>query len=579
MHTRRLGCESWLSRGLTSKEAAPTIKFTMNTTIQYYIAAVFTAVLILAPPLGHCQSPLDDYLISAGDVLNITVFGETHLTGPYRVGPSGTISMPLVGTIMVGGRPLADVEEAVGTALRRIIRRPNLTMSLDEAASERKFYVTGEVRQAGPTMLPFASTVADAVAAAGPAEYADLRNVRVTGADGRTRVMDLSGLQVEEPLEAFVPVRYGDSIFVPRLDQRVAVLGQVNTPGEALLPLGERVTVLQAIGRIGGGLLGSADRSAVMLIRQGAPLQTVNLARLLREGDLTENVPLEPGDVLVVREADRISVLGEVRAPASLEVGEAITVLEALARAGSVTADARLDRAQVLTPEGAIPIDLEGLLMRGEMRHNIVVNPGDVVLVPRAGPETVLILGAVQNPGVIDIRDQEQRDLLRLLTVARPIDLANLERVHVYREDGAQTVNMMAVMDGALEQNVKIEPDDVVVVPELNTFYLLGAAAATGPLPLTEGITLLDVVSRHGNFALGNMTDVTVIRGNDIGEPEFIVRNMGEAHEGVAPENMPLLEGDIVYIPYDKVDRFDWGEVRNAMWTIGSVWALLGRIF
>ncbi len=552
---------------------------TMKPTIQHYTAIVFIGLFLLGPLPVRSQTFLEQYRIAPGDTLIINVFGEQQLSGNYRVGPSGSISIPLIGGIEVGGQTLDDVEVTIGTELRRLLRRPNFTVSIDELASERKIYVTGEVAEAGPIVLPFGATVADAVAAAGPGQIADLRRVRVTSTDGSLQIINLSGLQTEEPLEAFVPVRYGDTIYVPRLDQRIAVLGQVNKPGEALLPLGERVTVLEAISRIGGGLRANADRSSVMLIRRGEPVDTVDLRKLLREGDLSENVALEPGDVLVVREADKISVLGEVRAPASLEVGEPITVLEALARAGSVTSEARLDRAQILTPQGAIPIDLEALLERGEMQYNIVVNPGDVVLVPRAGPETVLVLGAVQNPGVIDIKEQQQRDLLRLLTVARPVELADLERVQVYREDEALVIDMEAVMDGALDQNVSLKPDDVVVVPQLNTLYLLGAVKHSGPVPLSEDLTLLDIVSRHGNFGAGNMTEVTVIRGNETGDPEFITRNMGEAHKGVAPENMALQEGDIVYIPHEKREGFDWGQVRNAMWTIGSLWGLLGRFF
>ena len=96
-------------------------------------------------------------------------------------------------------------------------------------------------------------------------------------------------------------------------------------------------------------------------------------------------------------------MLGEVRSPAMLEIAEPTTIVETLARAGGVTADADLRHAQVITAQGVVPIDLEALLLRGDMRYNLAVNRGDVLLVPRAGPETVLILGEVQQPNIIDI--------------------------------------------------------------------------------------------------------------------------------------------------------------------------------
>jgi polysaccharide export outer membrane protein len=550
----------------------------MKTMMQPFIAAVVAVVVMVAAGPGHCQLALESYCVSPGDVLDVTVYGEPTLSGQFRVGPGGTISMAVIGNVSVGGQPLGELETVIGTRLRAMIRRPMVTVALNEAASQRNVYVSGEVQQTGTVTLPFGATIADAVAAVGPTPGADLASVRVTSPASEPEIVDLSGLRSAAPISESRLVRHGDAIYVPRITQRIAVLGQVNTPGEMLLPLGERITVLEAIGRLGGGLTASADRSSALIIRAGEPNISIDLGRLLQDGDLTQNVRLEPGDVLVVREAGKISVLGEVRAPATFDVGEPITVLEALARAGSVTADAALDRAQVITPEGAIPIDLEGLLMRGEMQYNLSVRPGDVVLVPPAAPETVLILGAVARPGVINIREEQQRDLLRLLTVAGPTPMADLQHVHVYRDEGALTVNMRAVMEGDLGANVELEPDDVVVVPEVDTIYVMGAVTQQGPVPVTRDLTLLDVVARYGNFQTANMEEVTVIRTTETGETEFITRNMGEADEGVAPEDMPLQEGDIVFIPFR--DRgFDWNELRSILWAVGAVWGLVGGLF
>jgi len=542
------------------------------------MAALIVIVLLSAAAVGHAQTPMAGYAASTGDVLDITVFGEQELSGKYRVGPTGTISMPIVGNVQVGGSTLDEIGAAISAQLRRLIKRPAVTVALDELGSERKIYNTGQVQQVGPMILPFGATVADAVAAAGPTELADLRIVRLTRIGEQPMTVDLSGLLTGAQLDAFIPLHYGDAIYVPRLEDRITVLGEVRQPGETLLPLGRRVTVLEAISHVGGGLTEGADRSRAMIIRPGDQIVHVDLNRLLNEGDLTQNKALEPGDVVVVREAGKISVLGEVRTPQSFQINEPVTVVEALARVGSTTPEADLRRAQVITPDGSIPIDLDALVMRGEMQYNLAMNPGDVLLVPPAGPETVLVLGAVTRPGVINIREQQQRDVLRLLTVAGPTEMAALNTVHIYREDEAITVDLEAMMDGDLSQNIALEPDDVVVVTEVNTVYLMGAAARQGAVPLTEDLSLLDVVAGSGNFQLGNMKKVTVLRTNEFGETEFFTRNMGQAHTGVAPEDMPLEEGDIIFIPY-RERGFDWGEARNALWAIGSIWGLLGGLF
>lgn len=524
------------------------------------------------------QQSFEGYRISPGDVLSISVWGEEGLTGAYRVGPAGTIPMPMIGNVPVGGETLDGAETIVATALRQVIRRPNVTIALNEADSHRKIYVAGEVDQPGPLNLPFGATVADAISAAGIMPSADLRRITVTNSGQEPRVLDLSGLRSDEPIPAFEPVRYGDSIYVPRLEDRIAVLGEVQNPGQMVMPIGERVTVLDAVSRIAGGLTENADRGSAMIIRRDEPPINVDLRALLQEGDLTQNEELRPGDVVVVREAGEVSVLGEVNNPLSFKLVEEMDTLEVLARAGGVTPEAGLSRAQVITEDGAVPIDLEGLLERGEMQYNVTLQPGDVLLVPRAEPETVLVLGAVEHPGIINIRDQEQRDLLRLLTVAVPAPTADLETVSVYREDGRVVADVRAMMDeGDMTDNIALRPDDIVMVPELEKIYLLGAASTTGPLPLTDDLTLLEVVSRYGNFAHGNLRQVTVMRLDENGQPEFLRRDMGALHREVAPEDMKLQQGDIVFIPYAE-RGFSWSEVRNALWGLGTILGLLDRL-
>lgn len=523
------------------------------------------------------QPALEVYRIAPGDVLQVTVFGEDQLTGEYRVGPVGTLTMPLIGNLLVGGRQLSDAETIIGTELRRMIKRPMVMVALNEPASERKVYISGEVSRTGPFVLPFGATVADAIAAAAPLPTADLRAVGVTNSTCAPRVLDFSGLREDRSVAALETVRYGDVIFIPRLTNRIVVLGEVSKPGEVTVPLGERVTVLDAVGRLGGGLTAGADHSAALL-RVGEPTRSIDLRALLQEGDLSQNVELRSGDVLVVRAAGRVSVLGEVRSPAMLEIAEPTTVVETLARAGGVTADADLRHAQVITAQGAMPIDLEALLLRGDMRYNLAVNRGDVLLVPRAGPETVLILGEVKQPNIINIREQEQRDLLRLLTIAGPTELADLERVQVYRENERLVVDMRAVMvEGKLGGNIALQPDDVVMVPQLNTIYVMGAANAGGPVPVAPDLSLYDVVVRFANNPVADLSQITVMRVTEKGETEFLQRNMTGIARGREPENLTLQEGDVVFIPF-KSQGIGWGQVRDALWTIGSVLGLLSQL-
>ena len=540
---------------------------------QHFIAAV-VALALAATAWADVAGVLQKYTISPGDMLTIQVFGEPDMSGDYRVGPSGTIVLPLIGNVEVGGLRLDEANDAVSDALRRIIRRPAVSVALNELDSQRKVYVSGHVATQGPIMLPLGATVADAVAAAGVVETGDLRAVKVKRATGESMTVDISGLQTDRPFTDVPPVRNGDVIYVPKLTDRIAVLGEVKTPGHLVVPLDETVTVLEAIGRLGGGLTENADHTTALVIREGQTAARIDLKRLLREGDLSQNMTLQPGDVVVVLEAGKVSVLGEVNQPSTFQVGEPITVLEALARAGGVTADADLDNGQLITADSVQPVDLAGLLERGEMSNNLEVKPGDVVLVPKAAPETVLILGAVEHPGVIDIRQQQQRDLLRLLTYAAPTKNADLERTYIYRNNERISADMRAALEeGRLEENIALQPDDIVMVPELMSIYVLGATYGPRMVPLTADMTLLDVVAMSADWRRGDMAHVTIIRTGEDGQGEPLVFNMAAMHKGKVPENPRMQEGDIVYIPTVK-GPFDWSRVRNALWVAATLLGL-----
>ena len=78
----------------------------------------------------------------------------------------------------------------------------------------------------------------DALAAAGSGDLSDLRRVRLTHPGEPSKILDLSGLRTEQPIDVTERVQYGDVIYVPKVRERIAVLGQVNNPGTAYLPVG-----------------------------------------------------------------------------------------------------------------------------------------------------------------------------------------------------------------------------------------------------------------------------------------------------------------------------------------------------
>ena len=118
--------------------------------------------------------------------------------------------------------------------------------------------------------------------------------------------------------------------------QRIYVVGEVREPGvkniNDIAP-----TMLEMINR-SGGFAGEADRRNITLTRNGKTYR-VDLLALYENGDSSQNVLLESGDVINVwdRQLNKVFVLGEVNVPGSYLMNKhRKSLAEALSDAGGV---------------------------------------------------------------------------------------------------------------------------------------------------------------------------------------------------------------------------------------------------
>lgn len=172
--------------------------------------------------------------------------------------------------------------------------------------------------------------------------------------------------------------------------QPIYLLGQVNQPG--VVYLDRPTNLVQALAH-GRGLTANADLRSARLIRDGRVL-AVDIYRLLKQGDVTQNIWLKPNDCIHIPDNSdrRLFVLGEVQRPGMLSMGaEPMDVLQAITAAGGLrdrTPDLksiRIIRSLSPTRGELLAIDLDSVLQgRGRL---VQLQPGDVVIVPQTGLE------------------------------------------------------------------------------------------------------------------------------------------------------------------------------------------------
>jgi polysaccharide export outer membrane protein len=110
-------------------------------------------------------TPAGVYLLGPGDTLQVTVFGEPDLSGTLRVTDSGTVVMPLIGTVPASGLSVQDLQKKLTSLLdAKAVKSPNVTVQINEY---RPFFILGEVKNPGSYAYVPDMTVLTAVAIAG----------------------------------------------------------------------------------------------------------------------------------------------------------------------------------------------------------------------------------------------------------------------------------------------------------------------------------------------------------------------------------------------------------------------------
>lgn len=175
--------------------------------------------------------------------------------------------------------------------------------------------------------------------------------------------------------------------------KRVWVLGRLNTPG--IFPLTSPMTVVEAISRAGGLFTSRfsgtteelADLHHSFLIRNGKPV-AIDFNKLLREGDMSQNIYLQPDDYIYLPSAlsKEVQILGAVKSPKPIGFMDQVTLVSAISSAGGPDTGAQLShvaivRGSLTQPDIAI-VDL-GAILAGK-QPDVKLEPRDIVYVPTA---------------------------------------------------------------------------------------------------------------------------------------------------------------------------------------------------
>jgi len=169
---------------------------------------------------------------------------------------------------------------------------------------------------------------------------------------------------------------------------RFYFVGKVAKPG--MYASRSEVTLLQAIS-IAGGILDGADLAQAYVAR-GKDRVPVDFVRLMRQGDLTQNITLNADDTIVLPDNPQhvIYVMGEVKLPGMLPFVKERnwTATKAVAAVGGFTQYAGKGKSYIIREAGGkklmIPIDFNDLMKNPEAGKDVPLSAGDILVVPQS---------------------------------------------------------------------------------------------------------------------------------------------------------------------------------------------------
>lgn len=298
---------------------------------------------------GLSDQSVSAEVIQPGDVLDVSMVTDyakytTSIT-PVRVADDGTIVVPLVGPVIVGGQEVERAEQIVNaeSIARGIFRTPSITLTMKQCRVQ-KVTVVGAVQKPGTHDLPRGSTslLAAIMAAEGLTKeagteieirhtdsrhLAQMRTPLPPGTDPNSPAAQVAYLQSlaggSQPTveRADLAAITGGAMPVPNLHDGdvvhvtkrklspIYVIGLVVRPGEFPYPASQEVRVTDALALAGG--VSNAFANDILIIRHlpNVP-EPVRIAVNIQDAkNGRDNIALAPGDTVSVERTASTALL------------------------------------------------------------------------------------------------------------------------------------------------------------------------------------------------------------------------------------------------------------------------------
>ena len=530
------------------------------------------------------QLPMDvpvgpDYVVGPGDGLNVDLWGSVSQRLPRVVDREGRISLPEVGTVLVAGKTLGQVQQTLQVQLRNEFRDIQTDVSLARLRTVR-VYVVGDVQNPGAYDVSSLSTPLNALyLAGGPTGKGSIRIIRHYRGQQLVEELDVYQLLLHGVTSDVKRLEAGDTIQVPPMRSEVAVDGMVRRPARYEL-LQEKS--LDDVLELAGGVLPSAALRHIEIERVEAHEKRVMLSLDLPDAESVEQVSqalasfkIQDGDQIrifpILPYAEQAVYLdGHVFRPGKYGYHQGMKISDLIHSYRDMLPEPSHRHAEIIRLSASdfrptiVAFNLDEAV-RGDPKSDLLLQPLDTVRIfsryDFEDPPDVTVSGEVRNPGVHRTSgDLHIRDAVYL--AGGLTQNALLTDAQVFRHQNGKTeivsVSLEAALKGDPGNNLLLGPKDRLIIhrdlakADPATVKIEGEIERPGKYPLGDGMTATDLIRLAGGFKrsayteLADLSRYVVTDGAKIrGEHEQI--DIAKAFTSHASD-VPLRDGDTLTI-------------------------------
>jgi protein involved in polysaccharide export with SLBB domain len=532
------------------------------------------AVIPMDLPVGP------DYVLGPGDGLEIDLWGGVSQRLFRVVDREGRVALPEAGPLLVSGRNLGEVQQAVQQVLRTEFRDISADVSLSRLRTVR-VYVVGDVGEPGAYDISSLSTPLNALfAAGGVTPRGSLRALKHYRGKQLVEEVDAYDLLLHGVRSDLHRLENGDTLLVPPIGPQVTVDGMVRR--SAIYELRDENSLADVL-ELAGGILPTATLRHIEVQRVEAHEKRTMLALNLSPKDDSdaikkqlESFKINDGDEVHIfpiasYNEDAVYVQGHVLRPGRYSYKAGMKLSDLIGSYKDLLPEPAPHYAEIVRlnlPDfhpSVESFDLSAALADPASAPKL--QPLDTVRVFsrydfEPAPE-IWVGGEVRVPG--KYRTSGQAHVKDAVYLAGGITQdASLDSVQLFRTqpDGTMkilSVNLREALAGNPVDNLLLEPRDRLIVHrnaakvDPPTVYVKGEVAKPGRYPLTTNMHVEDLVRVAGGLkrsADSEIADLTTYFEGNAPQPapkNTDVKLLAAMHAD-ANENLALHDGDVLTI-------------------------------